>query len=141
MTFATGTEVCVHLVPIHCGKCGGTYGINQRFHAECKEFSLSWTCPYCRCGWGFSGKTEAQQLKEQLEAKERELGYARSNAAYHRERREAAEHSNRALRGVVTKKRKQLARVQNGVCPCCNRHFANLERHMTTKHPTATPKD
>ena len=26
-------------------------------------------------------------------------------------------------------------RVSNGVCPCCNRTFQNLMRHMHTKHP------
>jgi hypothetical protein len=26
-------------------------------------------------------------------------------------------------------------RIGNGVCPCCNRSFTNLRRHMTTKHP------
>lgn len=26
-------------------------------------------------------------------------------------------------------------RVGNGVCPCCNRYFANLHRHMDKQHP------
>ncbi|WP_165394478.1 helix-turn-helix domain-containing protein [Pseudoxanthomonas winnipegensis] len=26
-------------------------------------------------------------------------------------------------------------RVMNGVCPCCNRTFENLRRHMHDKHP------
>jgi hypothetical protein len=25
--------------------------------------------------------------------------------------------------------------VANGVCPCCNRTFQNLARHMAGKHP------
>lgn len=25
-------------------------------------------------------------------------------------------------------------RVGNGICPCCNRSFANLQRHMASKH-------
>lgn len=25
-------------------------------------------------------------------------------------------------------------RIGGGVCPCCSRHFSNLERHMKTKH-------
>ncbi len=25
-------------------------------------------------------------------------------------------------------------RISGGVCPCCSRHFTNLERHMKTKH-------
>ena len=26
-------------------------------------------------------------------------------------------------------------RVGHGVCPCCNRTFGDLYRHMSTKHP------
>jgi hypothetical protein len=26
-------------------------------------------------------------------------------------------------------------RAVAGVCPCCNRHFRELERHMASKHP------
>lgn len=51
-----------------------------------------------------------------------------------------------ALWRVDDRKRKQLEvrkglltrmknRVGNGVCPCCNRHFKNLQGHMKTKHP------
>lgn len=36
-----------------------------------------------------------------------------------------------AQRGVTTRLKN---RVANGVCPCCNRTFANLQRHMSTKH-------
>lgn len=31
-------------------------------------------------------------------------------------------------------------RVANGVCPCCNRHFENLERHMKGQHPDFQPE-
>lgn len=37
-----------------------------------------------------------------------------------------------AARGQVTRIKN---RVGNGVCPCCNRSFGNLHRHMQTKHP------
>jgi len=26
-------------------------------------------------------------------------------------------------------------RIAFGVCPCCHRHFDNLQRHIATKHP------
>jgi chemotaxis response regulator CheB len=40
------------------------------------------------------------------------------------------EHS--ATRAQLTKTKK---RVANGVCPCCNRTFKQLARHMKAKHP------
>ncbi len=43
------------------------------------------------------------------------------------------------------KRRRIEARVSKGVCPCCNRTFENVQKHMETKHrgyglPPATPK-
>lgn len=35
-------------------------------------------------------------------------------------------------KGVVTRTRNRIA---NGVCPCCDRSFTNLQRHMASKHP------
>lgn len=37
-----------------------------------------------------------------------------------------------ATKGVLTRTKNRIFR---GVCPCCNRHFVNLEQHMMTKHP------
>jgi hypothetical protein len=49
-----------------------------------------------------------------------------------REAKEQAERRLSATRGVVTRIRN---RVANGVCPCCNRTFADLHRHMASQHP------
>jgi hypothetical protein len=43
--------------------------------------------------------------------------------------------SHAATKGHVTRKKRQLERVASGVCPCCNRSFVNLRRHMKTQHP------
>jgi len=45
------------------------------------------------------------------------------------------EKSNRALRGVATRRKNQLNKVKKGVCPCCDRFFENVYKHMKTKHP------
>ncbi|WP_159103999.1 hypothetical protein [Rhodopseudomonas sp. B29] len=52
-----------------------------------------------------------------------------------RDQREAAERRAAAARGQVTKIKN---RVGHGVCPCCNRTFANLARHMAGEHPGYT---
>ena len=41
----------------------------------------------------------------------------------------------KAAKGEITKLKK---RASVGLCPCCNRSFTNLNRHMTTKHPDFT---
>jgi len=128
----TGNKVypAVELTEINCGECGGTYAINERFRKQKQNNGGGWNCPYCEISWGYFGKTEAQCLKEQLEAEKRGKELAQRQAR-------AARNQTRAYKGQITKIKK---RVHNGVCPCCNRHFQNLENHMKNKHPDYVDK-
>jgi hypothetical protein len=82
---------------------------------------------YCPRGhiWTFAGKGEAdieRDLRERAETQNQHL----------RDQLEASERSKAALRGQMTKMKN---RVGKGVCPCCNRTFTDLQRHMKSKHP------
>lgn len=76
-------------------------------------------------------RREAERLKQQMARKDDELRAERERTD--RERRSAA-----AYRGQVTKLR---TRAKAGVCPCCTRHFSNVERHMASKHPDFDPAE
>lgn len=67
---------------------------------------------------------------------EREVDRLRREVANQDEdlRVERASHS--ATRGQLTKARKRAAK---GVCPCCNRSFVNVARHVAGQHPKFTP--
>lgn len=82
---------------------------------------------YCPAGHRqyYSGKTKEQKLKEEL---------SRANQRADQHRREAFEQRQRAT-SISKSYQKVRERVKNGVCPCCNRTFENLARHMKTKHP------
>ena len=72
-----------------------------------------------------AGKTESERLRDQLNA---EIAYSkRKSEALEREKRLHA-----ATKGELTKTKNRIA---NGVCPCCNRSFAQLTRHMKSQHP------
>ena len=124
----------VELTAINCGECGGTYAINERYRRQQYEKSGSWTCPYCKCGWGYSTNNENARLKRQLEQEKQEREWERQR----KERALSEANSLRreviAQKSVVTKLRK---RVKAGVCPVvgCKRHFENLEKHIATVHP------
>lgn len=45
------------------------------------------------------------------------------------------QHAMEEARKAKREKAKIAKRVANGVCPDCNRTFANLARHMHSKHP------
>ena len=87
---------------------------------------------YCPLGHKF---VYSNTLEEQLEETKRQL------TAEQKRRRATAdllaheERSHNATRGHVTRKKRQLERVSSGVCPCCNRSFSDLRRHMRSKHP------
>lgn len=122
-------EVQVTLTEISCGSCGGTYAINEKYRQTQYEQGGTWTCPYCQRGWGYAGNSENSKLKRELaaekERKERALADANSLRS-----------SLTAQRAQTTRARNQLHRVKHGTCPCCQRSFQNLRKHMATKHPT-----
>lgn len=113
-------QVTVELTHINCGECGGVYALNERFRKQCADHGKSWTCPYCKTGWGYTGNGALQKAERELEAERqrRHDALTRLNEAEARERK------------VLRK----LKRVERGVCPDCNRTFANLARHMACKH-------
>jgi hypothetical protein len=52
---------------------------------------------------------------------------------YYRNESEHFRRSRDGIKGVLTKVKR---RVGKGTCPCCKRHFVNVERHMKVKHPS-----
>jgi hypothetical protein len=81
---------------------------------------------YCPLGHSVHWtETEAMRLKKKLDQAE---ALAASRLA--RIDQERASHA--ATKGQLTKVRKRAA---NGVCPCCNRSFVNVARHVKTQHP------
>lgn len=82
---------------------------------------------YCPLGHTHvpAGKSEIERERERLRRLEAQKQHLSDQL-------QATERSRAALKGQVTKIKK---RVGKGVCPCCNRSFTNVERHMATQHP------
>jgi hypothetical protein len=125
-TYAGHTRLEVEV----CGVCGVLFAAPERLIDHCRETGDSFFCP--------NGDSLVFNDYENKRLK-RQLAIARDKAAAERAHRDQAEASLRATKGVVTKQRKKLARVAAGVCPCCNRSFQDLARHMETKHPDFPP--
>lgn len=113
-----------------CGECGVPFGMPKRFldarHDDGENF-------YCPNGHPRVFRTSTEdRLRTQLEHVREERDSWKDDAR--RERSNAQHHSRRAaaLKGVVTRTKRRIA---NGSCPCCKRHFKNLERHISSKHP------
>lgn len=120
--FTQNTVYVVHT----CPTCGVKYALDQDWDGRRRDNGGSWYCP---AGHYVAYKTpEVTRLRNALEDAQREAINAR-------ERVEAERRAHAATKGVLTKVRR---RIGKGVCPSCNRHFENVERHMASKHPEHT---
>ena len=116
-----------------CPNCGITHAIPTDFERLMKERDGSCICPNGH-SWSFTGKSKNQIIKEN----EERIAQLRARVASRNEEIEHIKGSQKALRGVITKTKRRIA---NGVCPCCNRSFADLAKHMKGKHPKYIKED
>jgi hypothetical protein len=124
------------LAVVNCATCGVTYAIPESFDRSARRYHgdepSGWKicCPFGHTWW-YVGETETEKLKRQLRS-------ARDNSAYLTSRLDQTKASLRAQKGAATRarneRRRQLERIAAGVCPCCNRSFTNVRRHMASKH-------
>lgn len=124
--------ICVE----HCCNCGVPFGLPTDLREQRLRDRGTFWCPNGHAQH-YTGKTDAQKLREANEALERE----RRRTQATRDLLRAEERSHRTTRGHVTRKRKELSKVKAGVCPVdgCHRHFQNLGRHIASKHPDFKP--
>lgn len=120
-----------------CIECGVEFGVPAEFNRRRREDHKSFCCPSGH-RQHYAGETEAEKLRRELaRAKQREACYE-DQLRDEREARETAKHRAAAYKGHTTRLKKRAAA---GVCPCCSRHFTNLERHMKSQHPEFAASD
>lgn len=122
----------IELTTINCGVCGGSYAINEAYRLEKYQTGGSWNCPYCRVAWGYANNSENARLKRDLEWQKARVTREEIARKHAEDERDTAESRRRAEKAAKTRIKNRIA---NGVCPCCNRSFVDLHRHMETKHP------
>lgn len=112
------------LVRCYRQDCGLDFALPDSWVTARKRDHAFWYCPNGhRQHW--SGESDVERLERQLRG-------ARARATAAEDQREAAERSARAYKGVATRVRRRAA---HGVCPCCTRTFADVARHMQSRHP------
>ena len=124
-------SITTKLTTITCCTCAITFAVPDEWEARRREDHKGFFCPNGH-SLTFTGKTEAENLREQLDAEKARAEFWRKERDRNAQRADAADRRAAAARGQVTKLKNRAAA---GVCPCCNRSFVQLERHMSTKHP------
>lgn len=132
------------LVEWLCGECGAVQAMEEAAMRTLRQSSAAFYCVHGHRRHYPQGKSAEQKLQEQLDAERLQRQRAEQRVAMHaddaRVAREEAEHQRRRANGYKGHAAKITKRAKAGVCPCCNRHFTALERHMATKHPQFTPE-
>lgn len=119
------------LVVLHCYKCRCAFGITRDHYDRAQASSdVSFYCPNGH-GQVFT-RTREQELKAELARKTADTRWYESQLTHTRDQLQATE---RSLRGHKAAKTRIKNRIAHGVCPCCNRTFQNLARHMAGQHP------
>lgn len=122
---------------LNCARCNETFGLSDETEAVLRRSGREFHCP-----WGHTqhfplGKSEAQKLQAALDEERRRRQIAEQRTARYADEAAAERRRANAFKGVATKVRK---RAKAGTCPCCNRTFAELSRHMASQHPDFTPE-
>ncbi|SII06571.1 Uncharacterised protein [Mycobacteroides abscessus subsp. abscessus] len=125
---ATFTAVGTFTVT-YCGHegCGVPFALHDEFIRQRREDHKTWYCPNGHPRY-YPRENETEKAKAAVRRLERQL-------ANRDEDLRAAKVAHAVTKGKLTKTRNRIAK---GVCPCCNRSFANLQRHMAGQHPDYT---
>lgn len=110
--------------------CGMRHAVPSELrNFQRREFDEGREVPsiYCPLGHQYQPVGEGMAAKLERRLKREQDERARVTAE-----REQAEASARSYKGAATKARKRSAAA---LCPCCNRSFVQLRRHMASKHP------
>ena len=135
MTTLIQLETILELVT--CVRCGVAFAAPADLLSRRRENHELFYCPN---GHSLSFPQQSDAEKAQAEATkykklwQQEQAYAAGVTS----ERNAAQRSLKATKAAHTRTKNRIA---NGVCPCCNRTFANLGEHMHMQHPNYTKEE
>ena len=104
--------------------CGISFAVPDWWAKGRRETHARFFCPNGH-GQSFTSETDAEKYRRERDRLKQDAARLEDSLALERKRAEKAEREAKR-----TKKRAEAA-----LCPCCNRHFSQLERHMKHKHP------
>jgi len=115
-----------------CVQCKCDWEIPEALYLAAKASEkITFYCPYGHSQVFSARPSEADLLRQERDRLKQDAARLQESIDYQRRQREHAERRASAARGQVTKLKKRAAA---GVCPCCNRSFVDLHRHMSAKH-------
>ena len=120
-----------------CGQCGEQFWITTELYNVLVRSSQTFHCPHGHKRHFAQGKSETEKLREERDRLAQRIAQKDDRIKELSDQRDHEQRRVAAAKGQITKLKKRAAA---GVCPCCTRHFTDLERHMASKHPDFTKK-
>jgi len=118
--------VRVGLEVIECAECSTLFGMTEDMQERRRRDHKTFYCPMGHSNY-YGAKSDIEKARDEAKA-------AKDRAARLSAELDQTNASLTATRGVVTRQKRKLQRVTNGVCPECSRSFQDLKRHMKSKH-------
>lgn len=114
-----------------CGTCAVWHTIPEVVFDTCYKEGGYWHCPNGHSRGYRTGEDKRKEdaIRQERDRLKQDAARLQDELAAERKRAEDAE------KKALHTKRRALA----GVCPCCNRTFLNMQRHMKSKHPNVVP--
>lgn len=109
-----------------CCQCGIEWGMTRALRAQRLDDGDWFYCP------NGHGQHFTKSTKDELREAQRKLASVREDLRVRSVELAAARDE---LSQSQSELKRQTQRSKGGACPCCNRSFVQLARHMKAKHP------
>lgn len=121
------------IVRLSCADCGMDIFMTRHYEVWLQEDARrKFTCLKGHSQHFSDSENDIEKIRRERNLLKQQAAMHEDEIREEQERRKAAERAAAAQKGQVTRLKN---RAKAGVCPCCNRSFQNLQRHMENKHP------
>jgi hypothetical protein len=124
-------DVSVELVTEVCINCGGVFALPGDLVTELRRNHTQFYCPVGHAQF-YPSKSTEEVLRAELEQERARANRLRAMVDQESAR---ADELVKAKSKLERQAKATARRATNGACSLCHRSFANVQRHMTSKHP------
>ena len=118
-------------ITVFCAQCKEPIFLSDVLHQTLRRNQQKFFCLWGHNNYFPEGETETDVLRRERDRLKQQAAQLQDSVNYQRQMREMAERRVSAAKGQITRLKN---RASAGVCPCCNRTFSQLARHMAAKH-------
>lgn len=121
----------VTLTTVICYSCAMPFAMPEELRQRRLKDHEGFYCPNGHRQY-YIGESEEEKLKKQLAQKEKIIADKQESINYWNEQYHNQLNSKRTLKGHHTRLKNK---IQQGICPCCDKKFGDLAAHMESEHP------